>query len=80
MSPPRARAQHLIEQYDGAPAVQDALDIMIESYRKLGLTDLQTNVEHVYETNYQRASAQNAPKKVVVAPLVSARARAAQLR
>ena len=58
-----ARAQHLIEQYDGAPAVQDALDIMIESYRKLGMTDLQTNVERVYETNYDRASAQNAPKK-----------------
>ena len=31
------RAQRLIEQYDGAPAVKDALDIMIECYRKLGL-------------------------------------------
>lgn len=59
-----ARAQHLIEQYDGAPAVKDALDIMIESYRKLGLTDLQNNVERVYETNYHTTSAQNTPKKV----------------
>jgi outer membrane protein assembly factor BamD len=58
-----ARAQHLIEQYDGAPAVQDALDIMIEAYRKLGTTDLQTNVERVYEANYQRTSLENAPKK-----------------
>jgi outer membrane protein assembly factor BamD len=58
-----ARAQHLIEQYDGAPAVKDALDIMIEAYRKLGATDLQTNVERVYETNYQGTSVENAPKK-----------------
>jgi outer membrane protein assembly factor BamD len=57
------RAQRMIEQYDGAPAVQDGLDIMIESYRKLGLKDLRTNVEQVYEVNYQRSSAQNAPPK-----------------
>jgi outer membrane protein assembly factor BamD len=58
-----ARAQRLIEQYDGAPAVRDALDIMIECYRKLGLTDLQSNVERVYVANYQRSSQENAPKK-----------------
>jgi outer membrane protein assembly factor BamD len=58
-----ARAQHLIEQYDGAPAVQDALDIMIECYRKLGMTDLQENVERVYVTNYQKTSVENKPKK-----------------
>lgn len=57
------RSQHMIEQYDGAPAVRDGLDIMIESYRKLGLTDLQSNVERVYETNYQQNSVQNAPRK-----------------
>ena len=33
------------------------------AYRKLGLTDLQSNVERVYETNYQRASDQNKPPK-----------------
>ncbi len=57
------RAQRVIEQYDGAPAVQEALDIMIESYRKLGLKDLQANVEQVYLTNYQKPSVQNAPRK-----------------
>ena len=36
---------------------------MIESYRKLGNPDLQSNVERVYETNYQHSSTQNAPKK-----------------
>ena len=57
------RSQRMIEQYDGAPAVRDGLDIMIQSYRKLGLTDLQTNVEQVYEVNYQKTSAENAPRK-----------------
>ncbi len=57
------RSLHMIELYDGAPSVQSGLDIMIESYRKLGNPDLQSNVERVYETNYQQSSAQNAPKK-----------------
>jgi outer membrane protein assembly factor BamD len=52
------RAQRVIEQYDGAPAVQDALDIMVESYRKLGLKDLEANVEQVYLANYQKPSVQ----------------------
>ena len=34
------RAHNAIEQYDGAPAVKDALRIMIHSYRKLDYTDL----------------------------------------
>ncbi|MBS0387021.1 MAG: outer membrane protein assembly factor BamD [Proteobacteria bacterium] len=46
------RAQRTIEQYDGAPAVQDALEIMIECYKRLGLKDLQHNVELVYQANY----------------------------
>jgi outer membrane protein assembly factor BamD len=57
------RAQRVIEQYDGAPAVQEALDIMIECYRKLGLKDLQSNVEQVYLTNYQKPSGQHQAKK-----------------
>jgi hypothetical protein len=36
---------------------------MIQSYRKLGLSDLETNVERVYETNYQQSSQQSAPHK-----------------
>ena len=57
------RAQRVIEQYDGAPAVQDALGIMVECYQKLGLKDLQGNVEQVYLTNYQQPSAPGADKK-----------------
>jgi outer membrane protein assembly factor BamD len=46
------RAEGVIEQYDGAPAEQQALQIMLESYRKLGFTDLAQNVERVYEFNF----------------------------
>ena len=34
------RAKYAIENYDGAPQIRTALQIMAESYRKLGLTDL----------------------------------------
>jgi outer membrane protein assembly factor BamD len=54
------RAQRVIEQYDGAPAVQEGLEIMIDCYRRLGLKDLQSNVEQVYQTNYHHTSAQSA--------------------
>ena len=46
------RAERTIEQYDGAPAVQEALAIMIDCYRRLGLKDLQANAEAVYKFNY----------------------------
>ena len=34
------RARGVIETYDGAPAVDDALEVMAQSYRKLGVEDL----------------------------------------
>jgi outer membrane protein assembly factor BamD len=46
------RAQRAIEQYDGAPAVQSALEIMMDAYGRLGLTDLKDNVEKVYAQNF----------------------------
>ncbi len=51
------RAQRTIEEYDGAPAVQDALAIMIDCYKHLGLKDLQSNIEKVYQANYNESSA-----------------------
>ncbi|MDE2221220.1 MAG: outer membrane protein assembly factor BamD [Gammaproteobacteria bacterium] len=50
------RAQRTIEQYDGAPAVRDALAIMIDCYKHLGLKDLQANTEKVYQANYGEPS------------------------
>lgn len=46
------RAQRAVEQYDGAPSVREALAVMIESYDRLGLTELRDNVQKVYDLNY----------------------------
>jgi outer membrane protein assembly factor BamD len=46
------RAKGAIEQYDGAPAVRDALEIMIESYDRLNLQPLAAEARQVYEANY----------------------------
>ncbi len=48
------RAKGEIEQYDGAPATQNALAILIEAYDRLNLQDLAANARKVYETNYSR--------------------------
>jgi outer membrane protein assembly factor BamD len=57
------RAQRTIEQYDGAPAVREALEIMIDCYRHLGFKDLQANVERVYAANYQQGGTQDAKRR-----------------
>jgi outer membrane protein assembly factor BamD len=45
------RARGLIESYDGAPAVLDALDIVTEAYLKLGLDDLAQVAETIRRDN-----------------------------
>jgi outer membrane protein assembly factor BamD len=47
-----ARTKYVVENYDGAPAVQSALEIMTESYRKLGLDDLAEESASVYRENF----------------------------
>jgi outer membrane protein assembly factor BamD len=49
------RARYCIENYDGAPAVQEALGIMIASYRGLGLDDLAERSQEVFALNYPNA-------------------------
>jgi outer membrane protein assembly factor BamD len=46
------RAEGVIEQYDGAPAEQPALAILIQCYQRLGYSELASNVEKVYDYNY----------------------------
>src|SRR3979411_1781956 len=46
------RSKGVIEQYDGAPAVREALQIMIESYDRLNLQPLAAQTRQVYEANY----------------------------
>jgi outer membrane protein assembly factor BamD len=50
------RAHGAIEQYDGAPAVRDALAIEIDCYRRLGLTELAANAERVQQENFPPGS------------------------
>jgi outer membrane protein assembly factor BamD len=47
-----ARARYLIENYDGAPSTRDALEITVEAYRKLGLTDLAADAGKVLAANF----------------------------
>jgi len=57
------RAQRTIEQYDGSPAVQESLEIMIESYRRLGFKELQGNVERVYQASFHEDSMRAARRR-----------------
>jgi outer membrane protein assembly factor BamD len=47
------RAKGAIEQYDGAPAIEDALTILIEAYDRLGLRELADQSRQVYATNFE---------------------------
>ncbi len=46
------RAKGCVEQYDGAPAMREALEIMVQSYDRLNLTPLADQTRKVYEFNY----------------------------
>ena len=46
------RAKYCVENYDGAPAVQGSMKVMVQAYRALNLTDLAAVAEKVYADNY----------------------------
>jgi len=46
------RAERVVEQYDGAPAVREALEIVMDCDRRLGLGEQLQNVEQVYRLNF----------------------------
>lgn len=48
------RSKYLLENYDGAPAVKEALSIMEEAYNKLGMTDLAANTQKVLAANFPK--------------------------
>jgi outer membrane protein assembly factor BamD len=50
-----ARARYCIENYDGAPVVRDALEIMISAYKGMGLDDLAERSQEVFALNYPNA-------------------------
>src|SRR5688572_8983316 len=47
------RAKGAIEQYDGAPAMRDALAILIEAYDRLNLKELAEQSRTVYKANFE---------------------------
>ncbi|MGC7402579.1 outer membrane protein assembly factor BamD [Pandoraea pneumonica] len=46
------RAQTALQDFDKAPALEDALGIMIKSYDKLGMTELRDDTRRVMEKTY----------------------------
>ncbi len=56
------RAKFCVENYDGAPAVQGSMKVMVDAYRKLKMMDLAANAERVYADNYP-ASAKDIKQK-----------------
>jgi outer membrane protein assembly factor BamD len=46
------RSKYTIENYDGAPQVRRALEIMAQSYEKLGMKDLAQESEKVLKENF----------------------------
>jgi outer membrane protein assembly factor BamD len=57
------RAKFTIENYDGAPQVKRAVEIMAESYRRLGMTELADASERVLKENYADANAKGGEKE-----------------
>ena len=57
------RARFCIENFDGAPAVKQALEIMIASYKGLGLDDLAERSQEVFALNYPNAEPENKGKR-----------------
>ncbi len=47
-----ARAQTALSDYQGVPASQEALQILVKSYDKLGMTDLRDDTLRVLEANF----------------------------
>jgi outer membrane protein assembly factor BamD len=52
-----ARAQSSLRQYPGASSQRSALTVLAQSYRGLGLTELQSDTERVIKLNYPDAVA-----------------------
>ncbi len=46
------RSQLVIRDYDRAPAVEEALYLLVKSYEKLGMTDLSNDAARVFKLNF----------------------------
>ena len=57
------RAKYVMVNYDGAPAVADALDVIVYAYDKLGMRDLAAQTRSVLQENYPDRPSAQPPKK-----------------
>jgi outer membrane protein assembly factor BamD len=57
------RAKFVVETYDGAPAVAESLDIMLESYEKLGMQDLAADTRRILRENFPDRPSGREPEK-----------------
>lgn len=57
------RAQTAVRDYNGAPAVEEALWIMAQAYDKMGMTDLRDDAMRVFNKNYPKSAFLNAGAK-----------------
>jgi outer membrane protein assembly factor BamD len=59
------RAKVAIEEFDGAPAVRDALELLILCYDKMELTELAAQTRTMYRANFEGEAGERriAPKK-----------------
>ena len=46
------RAQQAVREFQNSPATEEALSIMVQSYDRLGLTELRDDAERVLRQNY----------------------------
>jgi outer membrane protein assembly factor BamD len=49
------RCKHVVENYQRAPAVEDALALMARAYRKLGMESLAADAVRVLKTNFPKS-------------------------
>lgn len=53
------RAKHVIENYQGTPVTNQALQIMVDAYTQLGITDLASDAQRVLDLNQNKTKAVN---------------------
>lgn len=50
------RAQQAVQKYPDAPAIEEALFVLIRSYDKLGLNDLRDDADRVFQKNFPNSA------------------------
>ena len=61
------RSKYMLEKYPGAPATEDALIILIESYNKLEMIELAKSTADVLTKNFSKYSySQNENKMIII--------------